>query len=215
MRLGDLSLCECLYFLGHDPFSGRPRIRRDILDIGLSGAALGDLLFDERITLDHGTVVLVSRYATGDAIADRTLAHIMGETDQHGIRDWVEHLRSGTYDTVVENLTVRELVTPKEKRGMFKLSLHYQPSDLRAASAPRAILRTAMLGNADCDVPTATLALLAWAIGLDDICQPELSRKQVMAWVERVKSRLAEPVAGLIAGVDAAVAAAVYGGNRS
>jgi hypothetical protein len=214
VRLGDLSLCECLYFLGHDPFSGKPRIRRDILDIGLSGAALGELLFDERITLDHGTVVLVSRYATGEAIADRTLAHIMGETDQHGVRDWVEHLRSGTYDSVVENLTVRELVTPKEKRGMFKLSLHYQPSDLRTASTPRAILRTAMLGKSDCDLPTATLALLAWAIGLDDICEPDLSRKQGMEWVERVKSMTVEPIASLIAGVDAAVAAAVYGGNR-
>jgi hypothetical protein len=215
VRFGDLSLCECLFFLGHDPFTGRLRIRRDILDIGLSGAALADLLFDERITLDHGTVILVSRYATGEAIADRTLAHIMGETDQHGVRDWVEHLKSATYDAVVENLTVRELVTPKEKRGMFKLSLHYQPSDLRTASAPRAILRTAMLGKTNCDLPTATLALLAWAIGLDDICEPQLSRKQVMDWVERVKSVIVEPIAGLITGVDAAVAATVYGGNRS
>jgi hypothetical protein len=215
VRFGDLSLCECLYFLGHDPFSGKLRIRRDILDIGLSGAALADLLFDERITLDHGTVVLVSRYATGDTIGDRTLAHIMGETAQHGVRDWVEHLKSGTYDAMVENLTVRELVTPKEKRGMFKLSLHYHPTDLRTASAPRAILRTAMLGKSHCDLPTATLALLAWAIGLDDICEPELSRKQVVDWVERVKSMIVEPIAGLITGVDAAVAAAVYGGTRS
>jgi hypothetical protein len=72
-----------------------------------------------------------------------------------------------------------------------------------------------MLGKTNCDLPTATLALLAWAIGLDDICEPQLSRKQVMDWVERVKSVIVEPIAGLITGVDAAVAATVYGGNRS
>ena len=72
-----------------------------------------------------------------------------------------------------------------------------------------------MLGESHCDLPTATLALLAWAIGLDDVCEPELSRKQVMDWVERVKSTIVEPIAGLITGVDAAVAAAVYGGNRN
>lgn len=214
MRLGDLSLCECLFFLGHDPFSGRLRIRRDILDIGLSGAALADLLFDERITLDHGTVVLVSRYATGDAIEDRTLGHIMGETAQHGVRDWVEHLRSGIFDIVVENLTVRELVTPQEKRGMFKLSLHYQPADLRAASTPRAMLRPAMLGKTPSDLPTTILALLAWSIGIDDIGKPELSRKQVAQWAEQVKSTIVEPLEGLITGVESAVAAAIYGGHR-
>jgi hypothetical protein len=215
VRLNGLSLCESLFFLGHDPFTGKVRIRGDILDIGLSAAILADLLFDERITLDHGTVVLISRYATGEPISDRMLARIIAETEQHGIRDWVEHLADGIFDTVVENLTVRELVTPKEKRGMFRHSLHYQPADLRVASGPRATIRSAMLGTTRCDLPTATLALLAWTVGLDDICQPELSRKQTMDWVDRVKGVLVQPFNWLISGTDSAVAAAVYGGNRS
>ncbi|MCE7001242.1 GPP34 family phosphoprotein [Kibdelosporangium philippinense] len=215
MRLNGLSLCESLFFLGHDPFNGKARIRGGLLDIGLSATILADLLFDERITLDHGTVVLISRYATGEPIADRMLARIMAETEQHGIRDWVEHLADGIFDTVVENLTVRELVTPKEKRGMFRHSLHYQPADLRTASAPRAMIRSAMLGQNRCDLPTATLAVLAWTVGLDDICEPELSRKQSTDWIERVKSVIVQPFRGLVSGTDAAVAAAVYGGNRS
>jgi hypothetical protein len=214
VRLNGLSLCESLFFLGHDPFSGKPRIRGGILDIGLSAAILADLLFDERITLDRGTVVLVSRYATGEPIADRMLVRILAETEQHGVRDWVEHLADGIFDIVVENLTVRELVIAKERRGVFRHSLHYQPADLRIASGPRAAIRAAVLGTAHCDLPTATLALLAWTIGLDDICEPELSRKQIMDWVDQVKSKIASPAGALIKGTDAAVAAAVYGGNR-
>jgi hypothetical protein len=214
VRLGGLSLCECLFFLGHDPFNGKARVRRDVLTTGLAGAALADLLFDERITLDHGTVVLVSRSPTGEPIADRMLSQIMGETERHGVRDWVEHLRSGIFDIVVENLTVRQLLIQTEKRGMFRLSLHYQPTDLRVASAARAALRTTMLGRPEFDLPTVTLALLAWAVGLDDMCEPELNRKQVTEWIGRVRNTLAEPISGLIAGVENTVAATVYGGNR-
>ena len=210
MGVADLSLSECLFFLGHDPFTGRPAVRRDVLDIGLAGAALGDLVLDGRITLDHGTVVLVSRYATGEAIADRMLAHVMGESEQHGVRDWVQYLSTGVFHAVVENLVVRQLLAQKEKRGFFRHTLHYQPTDLRAASGPRAHLRTAVLGKADCDVPTTTLALLAWTIGLDDICEPDLSRKQLADWVKRIRPTLGEPIAGLVTGVHAAVSASAY-----
>jgi hypothetical protein len=214
VRLGDLSLCECLFFLGHDPFTGKPRIRQDILDIGLAGAVLGDLLFDERITFDHGTVVLTSRYTTGDPVTDRMLALIMGEPAQHGVRDWVEHLRDKISPSITESLTDRRLVTPKENRGLLRRSIQYPPADLRTASAPRARIRTAMLGRANCDLATATLALLAWSLGLDDICEPDLTRKQMTEWIDRVKSMIIEPAASLISGVDAAIAATVYGGNR-
>ncbi|ONI70641.1 hypothetical protein ALI144C_49400 [Actinosynnema sp. ALI-1.44] len=214
MRLGDLSLCEALFFLGHDPFSGRARIRRGVLELGLSAAALADLLFDERITLDHGTVVLISRVTTGEPIADRTLAGIMSEQSPHGVRDWVEHIAETIYDIVVETLTVRELVSVTEKRGMFRHSLHYQPTDLRIASAPRAAIRAAMIENDRCAPPVATLALIAWSIGIDDIGEPETSRKHSAEWVLRVKNTLVSPFSGLVCGTDAAVAATVYGGSR-
>nr|CEL16993.1 hypothetical protein [Kibdelosporangium sp. MJ126-NF4]CTQ91778.1 hypothetical protein [Kibdelosporangium sp. MJ126-NF4] len=212
--MGDLSLSESLFFLGHDPFTGRAAIRRDILDIGLSAAALADLLFDERITLRHGTVVLTSRYTTGEPIADRTLTQIIEEKDQHGVRDWVEHIAETIYDTVVENLTVRELVIAKEKRGMFRHSLHYQPVDLRVASAPRATIRAAVMGKGPYGLPIAALALIAWGVGIDDICEPEMSRKHSAEWVIRAKNALVHPLSGLISGAEAAVAAAVYGGRR-
>lgn len=214
MRFAGLSLCECLFFLGHDPFTGRARIGRNLLDIGLSGAVLADLLFHGRITLDHGTVVLTGRYDTGEPVADRALALVVGETDQHGARDWVEYLRELIFDTVVETLTVRQLVTPKEKRGMFKLTLSYQPSELRVASEPRARVRSAMLGRTNCDLPTATLAVLAWIVGLDDICEPELNRKEAGDWIEQTRGKIVDPMASLLTAVEAAVAASVYGGNR-
>ncbi|CAM3501323.1 GPP34 family phosphoprotein [Kibdelosporangium persicum] len=206
MRLSGLSLSESLFFLGHDPFTGKARIRGHVLDIGLAAAALADLLCDERLTLDRGTVVPVSRYATGEPIADRMLERVIAEPERYGVRDWVEHLAESIFDIVVENLTVRELVIPQEKRGMFRHSLHYQPADLRIASTPRAAIRSAMLGRTECDLPVATLALIAWTIGLDKVCAPE----SLTEWVERAKEVIVAPFDGLIAGTGAAV----HGGNR-
>jgi Golgi phosphoprotein 3 (GPP34) len=214
VRLGALSLCESLFFLGNDPFTGKPRIPQPILDIGLSGAVLGDLLFDERIKIEHGTVVLTSRYATGDAASDRTLALIMGEMDQHGVRDWVEHLRDKVTASLTLSMAARGMVAPKENRTFLRRSILYPPADLRTASEPRARIRTAVLGRTNCDLPTATLTLLAWAVGVDDICEPDLNRRQMGEWVDRVKSMIIDPIASLLTGVDSAVAATVYGGNR-
>ncbi|MFD1045164.1 GPP34 family phosphoprotein, partial [Kibdelosporangium lantanae] len=74
---------------------------------------------------------------------------------------------------------------------------------------------SAMLGRSRCDLPTATLALVAWAAGLDDIAEPDLTRRQMADWVERLKNMTIEPIARLVAGTEAAIAATVYGGNRA
>ncbi len=214
VRLGDLSLGESLFFLGNDPFTGKPRIAQPVLDIGLAGAVLADLLFDERIALQRGVVVLTSRYATGNAAADRTLALIMGEMDQHGVRDWVQHLQDKVTASLTLSLAERRMVSPKENRTFLKRTILYPPADLRTASEPRARIRAAVLGRTSCDLPTATLALLGWTVGLDDICEPDLQRRQFGEWIDRVKSMIIEPIGTLITGVEAAVAATVYGGNR-
>jgi hypothetical protein len=203
-----------MFFLGHDPFTGKPRIRQDVLDIGLAGAVLTDLAFDERIAIDNGTVVVRNRYASGDPVADRALVMILTEPGRHGARDWVEHLRDRVFPVVSGGLTNRGLVTPKETRGILRKSMTYAPTDLRTASAPRALIRSAMLGRNRTNLPTATLALLAWALGLDDIAEPDLTRRQMADWVDGVKNTIIDPIAGLIAGTEAAIAATVYGGNR-
>jgi hypothetical protein len=214
VRLGELSLSENLFFLGHDPFTGKPRTRPDILDIGLAGAVLADLVFDERIALNRGSVIPVNRHSNGDLPADHALSHIIAESGTHGVRDWVEHLRDRTTSHVVDGLTARQLVSPKESRGLLRRSMAYPPVDLRTASAPRARIRSAMLGRTVCDAPTATLALLAWAMGLDDIAEPDLSRRQTAEWTDNVRTTIGPPIAGLVAGTEAAIAANVYGGNR-
>jgi hypothetical protein len=211
--LGDLSLTENLFFLGHDLFTGKVRIRRDMLEIGLSGAVLADLLFDGRIALDTGMVRLADRYATGDPVADRVLALILAEPDQHGVRDWVDHLRAEIFVVVAEKLITQRFVAMRETRVMLRKTTLYQPTDLRMASVPRTRVRAAMMGRAQADLPTATLALLAWTIGLDDICEPDLPRRQAAEWVEQASSMLVDPTAGLVAGVDASVAAAIYGAH--
>jgi hypothetical protein len=129
------------------------------------------------------------------------------------VRDWVDHLRAEIFVVVAEKLITQRFVAMRETRVMLRKTTLYQPTDLRMASVPRTRVRAAMMGRAQADLPTATLALLAWTIGLDDICEPDLPRRQAAEWVEQASSMLVDPTAGLVAGVDASVAAAIYGAH--
>jgi len=64
------------------------------------------------------------------------------------------------------------------------------------------------------DPHSACLALLAWTAGVDDLCEPELSRSQVRAWMDETYRSLPRQIADVIAGVDAVSAAVVYTGDR-
>lgn len=58
------------------------------------------------------------------------------------------------------------------------------------------------------------LALLAWTIGLDDLCEPELDRAGLRAWADSTHRHLPRAPADLISGVEAVAAAVVYTGDR-
>ncbi|HKN51570.1 MAG TPA: GPP34 family phosphoprotein [Amycolatopsis sp.] len=209
-----LTLVDSFFFLGHDEFTGRAVLGRRTLGIGLAGAVLCDLLFADRITVDQRKVRPLTRHPPGIPTADAVFAEIVAEGRPHSVRDWVDHLRGHLPETTGKNLMALGLVTRQPDRLLMRRTHRYPPTDLLMSTAARSKARAAVFSVDQPDPHSACLALLAWTAGVDDLCEPELSRSQVRAWMDETYRSLPRQIADVIAGVDAVSAAVVYTGDR-
>lgn len=209
-----LTLVDSLFFLAHDEFTGKPALRRTGLGIGMAGSALCDLLLAERITVERKRIRPLSRQRPGHAIADRVFSEILAEREPHSVREWVGHLRQDLGETVADNLLAEGVINRETDRGLMRKIHRYPPRDLLMSTAARSKARAAVLGTERPDPHSVCLALLAWTIGLDDLCEPELDRAGLLAWAEATHRDLPRALSDLISGVEAVCAAVVYTGDR-
>lgn len=209
-----LTLVDSLFMLGHDEFTGKAVLTRTMLGIGLAGAVLCDLLLAERITVERRKVQPISRQPTGMDTADQVFSQIRAERDDHPVRDWVDHLRDDLPETVTDNLLRAGVVTHEVDRVLMRKVHRYPPADLLTSTSARSRARSAVLGRIRPDPHSASLAVLAWTIGLDDIYEGELDRAQVKKWMEETSRAMPGVIADVLSGVEAVSAAVVYTGDR-
>lgn len=207
-------MVDALFFMGHDEFTGKALVGRAMLDIGLAGAVLSDLLLTGRIAVEDKQVTPVVRPRPGEPVSSRVLADITAEQEVYSVREWVDYLRADVLALVADKLAESGLVTHSVDRGLLRKSHRYPPTDVLIASGARSDVRSVVLGRQRPDLYSVSLARLAWAVGLDDLGQPELDRKQLKAWLDQASKPLTRPVSDLLSGVDAAAAAAIYTGDR-
>jgi len=209
-----LTLVDSLFFLAHDEFTGKPALRRTGLGIGMAGSALCDLLLAERITVERKRIRPLSRRGLAHPPLDEVFSEILRERERHTVREWVTHLRHDLGETVAENLLAAGVIDRETDRMPLRKNHRYPPRDLLMSTAARSKVRAAVLGTEQPDPHSVCLALLAWTIGLDDFCEPELDRAGLRAWAESTHRELPKALAELISGVDAVCAAVVYTGDR-
>ncbi len=209
-----LTLVDSLFFLAHDEFTGKPALRRTGLGIGMAGAALCDLLLAERITVERKRIRPLSRRRIGHPVLDRVFSEILDEREWHTVREWVDHLRQDLGETVANNLLAAGVINRETDRVLMRKNHRYPPKDLLMSTAARSKARAAVLGTERPDPHSVCLALLAWTIGLDDLCEPELDRAGLRDWAAATHRDLPRALAELISGIDAVGAAVVYTGDR-
>jgi hypothetical protein len=209
-----LTLVDAFFFLGHDEFTGRAVLSRTSLGIGLAGAALCDLLFSERITVEDRKVRPIAGRPPGIPTADRVFSEIAAEPAAYRVRDWVDHLREELPARTADDLVARGLVRRVPDRAFLRRKYRYPPADLFVATAARSRARAAVFDVDRPDPHAACLALLAWTAGVDDLCEPELGRADVRAWMADTHEALPHRIADVISGVAEVAAAVVYTGDR-
>jgi len=209
-----LTLVDSFFFLGHDEFTGRAILGRTSLGVGLAGAVLCDLLFTDRITVTRKKIQPLTDRPPGIPTIDRVFTEILAEREAHSVRDWVDHLRESMPEVAGRNLVALGMVRRESDRLLLRRTYRYPPIDLLVSTAARSKARSAVFSVDQPDPHAACLALLAWTAGLDDLCEPELTRAQVRAWMDDTHRALPRQIADVISGVDAVAAAVVYTGDR-
>lgn len=208
------SLVEALFFLAHDEFTGKSQVARPSLEICLTGAIICDLLFTGRISVNSGCPTATGKHGRGDRASGAVLAEIAAEAAAYPLREWIDHLRPTVVDLVVDQLMDAGLVTRAAERSLLRRAPRYPPTDLLVAAAGLTEIRGAVLGPAKPDVYNVSLALLAWHLGLDDLCEPQLDRRMLRTWLDRAAKPMPPAAAEVLAAVEASIAASVYGGDR-
>jgi Golgi phosphoprotein 3 (GPP34) len=202
-----MRLADELFLIGLDEFTGKPHSAPHLLDTAIAGAALGELLFEGRITIDNGAVHVLDDRPWREPLTDLITAEIAGRGNGHPGRLWLKFLREQCQirERVGNRLVAAGWVKREESRGLRR-SVRWPAVDPNYAAGPRVRLSSTLRHMDSIDMRSATLAALAAAGGLT---------KLIALFDESAPSRIAElrqlfppPVEGLLASVDAAVAAA-------
>lgn len=201
-----MRLADELFLIGLDEFSGKPHAGPNLLDTALGGAALGELLFDGRITFDSGAVHVLDDRPWNEPLSDLIVGEVAARGNGHPGRLWLKFLREQCQirERVGNRLAAAGWVRREESRGLRR-SVRWPAVDPNQAASPRVRLGSALRHNS-IDMRSATLAALATAGGLGKLIS--LFDESATARVTELRKHLPPQVEGLLSSVDAAVAAA-------
>lgn len=153
------TLAEELVLLAYDDETGRSSVSRIALDLGLGAAILVELMLRDRLVADGGLRV-VDETPTGEPVLDEVLSRVAVDA-AHSAASWLQRLRHGVRDLVLESLVQRGVIRDQAVTEMEYIPLHRYPTvDPSSEAQTRARLAEALTGRSTPDERTAGLATL-------------------------------------------------------
>ncbi len=202
-----LPLADEFFLIGHDEYSGKTLVNAVVLDSGLAGAVLGELIISGRLSVtEAGLVTALDHRPYGERVSDAALAEILKQRENHPIRAWVEYLRDEVRNMVAPRLIHAGLINRVQHNGVLRKGVRFPAVDPIKAAAPQSRLRYMLEYPQYLDAPTAVLAGLARATGLEHVFGVG-SAKESRERLGAITQTLTNDLQLLCAGVDAAVAA--------
>jgi hypothetical protein len=199
-------LADEFFLFGHDLSTGKALVGDNVLDTGLAGAMLGELFLADRLTVDAELLVTVhDQRSAQDAVADKVLAEIMVQGERYPVRQWVEYLRGHAREMVATRLEEAGLIERVQTRAVLRTTVRYPALDAMKAAAIAARLRYVLDRPSELDLPTATLACLIAATGLDfAFGRPDAA--ELRETLARMSQLLTPDLQALTVGVETSVA---------
>jgi len=162
-----IALAEELLLLAYDDQTGKATGSRIGLDLGMAAAVLVDLALAGRIAYVNGNLVVLNPTPIGDPIADLVLAKAAAD-DPHTPAQWVQRLRHGLRNRVLEDLIARGVVRDVDETQLEFIHVHRYPTADPAYEAEiRKRLAEALITDAMPDERTAALATLLIATRME------------------------------------------------
>ncbi|MFC4145072.1 GPP34 family phosphoprotein [Micromonospora mangrovi] len=206
-------LADALFLIGHDEFSGKPHGALDRLNCALAGAALAELIFERRVTIENGGVIAVDRRLWQEPLTDLLVTEIMGRDGVHPTRLWIRYLRDhlNIQERVGTRLATAGVVRREQGRALRR-SVRWPAVDPNQAASPRVRLTALLMRQqrTDLDAETLLLAALTGAVGLGS----NVFDEQVSARMRDCRKYLPPPLDGLLGAVVAALDAATVSVRR-
>ncbi|MFI5958579.1 GPP34 family phosphoprotein [Cryptosporangium sp. NPDC051539] len=219
-----IPLPDELLLLGYDDAAGKPLISATSLDLGLAGAVLVELTLAGRIGVEGKKVRVVDPAPVDDPIAEAALDKIRASNKPRSAQHWVQTLRSGLREQILDRLVETGVVEREESRvlGLFR-RVRYPALNPAPETAAHGRLDAAIRTNDLSGRHTAALASLVRAIDLGPKLFPDLPARQVKNrlgeiaegdWAGKaVKDAINAINAAMIAATTAATTAAVTTSN--
>ncbi|GAA0808480.1 GOLPH3/VPS74 family protein [Spirilliplanes yamanashiensis] len=223
-----VTLLDELVLLAYDD-DGERRLGSTELEYGLGGALLLELALAGRVDVDGNRVVVVDASPVGEPLIDAALARVAAEQKPRKPGHWVDKLRRGARDAVLERLVAQGTLDRAEQKVLwvFPRTQYPVPGGVEppAETDARQRMRAAVTSTGDvADPRTAALCSLVAAVGFDRKVFADLPRGDVKrrlkeigrgAWAATAVKRAIEEVyaAVTIAVVASSTAAAAGGGS--
>ena len=112
-------LSDEFFLIGHDEFTGKPAINRELIACGLSAALLAELMISGQLGMQDGRVTLLDTAPTGELVSDQVLELVGQQRKEHTVRTWTEHLGEPAYELVARRLVDEGVVRREEARRML------------------------------------------------------------------------------------------------
>jgi hypothetical protein len=205
---GQWPVASGFYMLAHDDRTGRPRLHRRAVELGLAAGLLAELLYDNRITIGAGEVRVVDRAPPADVLAHAVLAQLMAEPQHVRVRTWLDFLSMGASEAVAERLLLTGYVRKETSRKLFRSATVYVPMDMNTFALSLARLSELLRRQEPMGYVDTCLAGLSVATGLDTFVLDGASR-EVRRYLRYVVDHVWPPLHELLVHTGAAVGGSV------
>lgn len=161
-------LADDFFRLAHDDVTGRPRLTRRTVSVGLAAALLAELLALHRIQIQRGDVRIVDRTPPEDAVAHTVLECLVMEPQSRPLQAWVDRLAQSSYADVAGRLVRAGQVRVRVSRRLVgRVMTVFVPTDINQAARPMALLATQLRWRDPLNQHDSQLAGLVMTTGLD------------------------------------------------
>lgn len=161
-------LADEYFFIALDDRTGRPRLSPKVLALGVAGALLGELILEDRITVEGDRLRVRNQRPPADALTHTILDHLVAETTEHPVRMWLVFLARRSTEQVADRLWRAGHIRREQSRRLWRSEVIYPPTDVNTAYWPTARLANNLGSGRQMTWPDAALCGLAVATGLDD-----------------------------------------------
>jgi Golgi phosphoprotein 3 GPP34 len=203
-----LPLADELFLIGHDEYTGKAAVNSELIDSGLVGAVLGELMLAGRAALTEGRITVRDPRPHGESVTDAALAEILKQKNAHPVRAWVEYLREDVRAMVGTRLVDAGVVRREQTRGLTLRSVvRYPATEPVRAARPRVRMRYLLERGERLDLQTAVAAALVRATEMEHVLLLDAGRQQARERLGQIAAALPAELQALSSGVEAAVAA--------